>query len=203
MVGRPPRFPPKELDVRVTAAATREFCERGYDAATVDAIVEASGVSKPVLYRAFGSKSQLYCMLLERIANELASAAMRSFMNNPGEPTQRFRAIISSWFDALAQHPDQWRMLNTASSTDPHVLTTLQRVASMQLENDVTMIRTFLPNLPEDEVQPIAEAIRGSLRAIGTWWLDHPSVERSVPIDAMTRLCRGLFAVTQNPNQSA
>jgi AcrR family transcriptional regulator len=195
-VGRPPSFSADELDARVTRAALREFSEHGYDIATIDAIAVASGVSKPVLYRAFGSKSELYCKLLERCANELASAAMQAFAHDEGSVLERFRAIIDSWFAVLETRPDQWRMLNTATSTDPAIRHTLKTVAKMQLRNDVAMIRSFLPGLPEAEVEPIAEAIRGSLIAIGTWWLKHPKIDRSVPVDAMTRICAGLFAVT-------
>ena len=195
-VGRPPSFPTDELDARVTRAALREFSEHGYDIATIDAIVVASGVSKPVLYRAFGSKSELYCKLLERCANELASAAMQAFANTEGSTLERFRVIIDSWFAALETRPDQWRLLNSATSTDPKVKETLETVARMQLCNDVVMIRAFLPALPETEIEPIAEAVRGSLVAIGTWWLANPKVDRSVPVDAMTRLCAGLLAVT-------
>jgi AcrR family transcriptional regulator len=195
-VGRPPSFSADELDARITRAALREFSEKGYDSATIEAIVDASGVSKPVLYRAFGSKGELYCKLLERCANELASAAMEAFANSEGSALERFRAIINSWFGVLETRPDQWRMLNTATSTDPAIRETLQTVAKMQLHNDIVMIRAFLPGLPEAEVEPIAEAIRGSLIAVGTWWLGHPKIDRNVPVDAMTRICAGLFAVT-------
>jgi AcrR family transcriptional regulator len=195
-VGRPPSFPADELEARITRSAIREFSERGYDSATIDAIVVASGVSKPVLYRAFGSKSELYCKLLERCANELALAAMQAFVHTEGSAVDRFRVIIDSWFGVLETRPDQWRLLNNATSTDPEVEDTLRTVARMQLRNDVVMIRAFLPALPETEIEPIAEAIRGSLIAIGTWWLANPKVERHVPVDAMTRLCAGLLAVT-------
>lgn len=195
-VGRPPGFTADELEARITRAAVKEFSEHGYDNATMEAIVAASGVSKPVLYRAYGSKCDLYCKLIERCAADLASAAMQAYANTDGPVLERFRAIIDSWFVVLATRPDQWQMLNTASSTDPAVRATLQAVATMQLRNDVAMIRTFLPSLPEPEVEPIAEAIRGSLIAIGTWWLKNPEIDRHVPVDAMTRICAGLFAVT-------
>ena len=193
MAGRPPSFPPAELEERVARAAAREFSQRGYDAARIDAIVEASGVSKPVIYRTFGSKSHLYCTLLERFADELASAAMRTFREGRGTVVDQLRAIIDSWFAALEERTDEWRMLNSASSSDPAIRATLDRVRLMRLANDIAMVRAFLPQLPEAQVEPIAEAIRGSLIAIGTWWLAHKAVDRRVPVDAMTGLCAGLL----------
>ncbi len=106
----------------------------------------------------------------------------------------QLRSIIDSWFQVLAQHPDQWRLLTSANSADPAVRAAVQRVTDMQLRNDVMLINAFVPNLPTAEVAPLAHALRGSLIAIGTWWLDNPTVNRSVPVDAMTRLCAGLFA---------
>jgi AcrR family transcriptional regulator len=198
-VGRPRILSLDELHRRVAAAAAQEFSQHGYDAARIDVIAAAAGVSKPVLYRAFGSKSDLYCTLLERFAADLATAAMGSFRVEQSSVVGRFRAIIDSWFRVLADHPSEWRMLNTATSTDPEIRSTVERVTAMQLRNDVTMIRSFLPSLPVAEVDPIAEALRGSLIAIGSWWLAHPAVPRDVAVDAMTRVCAGLFAVTESP----
>ncbi len=196
MAGRPPTFPSAELDERVARACASEFSEHGFDAARIDAIAAASGVSKPAIYRTYGSKSELYCTMLERFADELATAAMRSFSDAGGGVAERVRGIIDAWFGVLGERPDQWRMLTSATSSDPQVQASVERVESMQLRNDITMVRAFLPHLPEAEVEPIAEAIRGSLVAIGTWWLAHLAVDRSVPVGAMTRLCTGLLATT-------
>jgi AcrR family transcriptional regulator len=193
MAGRPPSFPVAELEERVARAAAREFSQHGYEATTIDAIVAASGVSKPVIYRAFGSKSKLYCTMLERFANELAAAAMESFHQSDGTMVEQLRAIIESWFAALEGRQDEWRMLNTAASSDPAVRSTIHRIRAMQLSNDATMIRSFLPELPEPEVEPIAEAVRGSLLAVGAWWIDHPSVDRHVPVNALTRMYAGVM----------
>lgn len=50
---------------RLLRAAGERFNRRGYAATTVREIVEAAGVTKPVLYYYFGSKEGLYLALLE------------------------------------------------------------------------------------------------------------------------------------------
>lgn len=45
---------------RILDAATEEFAARGIAGARVDRIADASGASKPMLYRYFGSKEQLF-----------------------------------------------------------------------------------------------------------------------------------------------
>lgn len=48
------------------AAAAREFRERGYSAASLDAIAERAGYSKGVVYSRFASKADLFLALLEQ-----------------------------------------------------------------------------------------------------------------------------------------
>lgn len=45
--------------------ATRLFWQHGYDGTSIAMLTEATGVSPPTLYAAFGSKEQLYCDALE------------------------------------------------------------------------------------------------------------------------------------------
>jgi len=51
--------------LRVLAAATELFTRRGYTAATVREIVEAAGVTKPILYYYFGNKAGVYLEILK------------------------------------------------------------------------------------------------------------------------------------------
>jgi AcrR family transcriptional regulator len=50
---------------RLLVAATRLFARTGYAATSVREIVEAAGVTKPVLYYYFQSKEGLYLAILE------------------------------------------------------------------------------------------------------------------------------------------
>ncbi|NWF56632.1 MAG: TetR/AcrR family transcriptional regulator [Syntrophaceae bacterium] len=50
---------------RLLAAATDLFTQRGYAATTVREIVDAAGVTKPVLYYYFGSKEGIYLELMK------------------------------------------------------------------------------------------------------------------------------------------
>jgi AcrR family transcriptional regulator len=54
----------------VLAAARRVFLERGYAGATLDAIADAAGFSKGVVYSQFGGKADLFLALLERRIEE-------------------------------------------------------------------------------------------------------------------------------------
>ena len=55
-------------------AAGRAFADRGFHAASVDAIAAASGITKPMIYAYFGSKDGLYRACMERARVRLLDA---------------------------------------------------------------------------------------------------------------------------------
>lgn len=63
---------------QLLAAARRVFLERGFHAATLDAIAEAAGFSKGVVYSQFDSKADLFLALLERRIDERAAQNERA-----------------------------------------------------------------------------------------------------------------------------
>lgn len=61
---------------RLLTEALRLFTSRGYAATTVREIVEASGVTKPVLYYYFGSKEGLYLEIMAGISQVFEQRVM-------------------------------------------------------------------------------------------------------------------------------
>ena len=57
----------------VLAAARRVFLARGYAGATLDAIADAAGFSKGVVYSQFGGKADLFLALLAQRIEERAA----------------------------------------------------------------------------------------------------------------------------------
>ena len=68
MVATTSRLPAADRRESILVAAAERFAARGYDATTLDEIAAAAGVTKPILYRHFGSKQDLYLALLARHA---------------------------------------------------------------------------------------------------------------------------------------
>ena len=52
-------------------AAGQAFAAHGFHDASMDAIAEAAGISKPMLYNYFGSKEGLYAAYIERSGRAL------------------------------------------------------------------------------------------------------------------------------------
>src|SRR5688500_7013895 len=66
-----PKVPRQVREQQMLQVAERTFAERGFHAASVDAIAERAGISKPMVYAYFGSKEGLYRGCMERARTDL------------------------------------------------------------------------------------------------------------------------------------
>ncbi|WP_167073345.1 TetR/AcrR family transcriptional regulator [Sphingomonas vulcanisoli] len=74
---------PREFDVDVAlAAALRIFWQHGYEGASMAALTEAMGITKPSLYAAFGNKEALFNKALDLYEREKL-AYMRTALDAP------------------------------------------------------------------------------------------------------------------------
>ena len=202
MAGRPPTFSDEQLRTRINAAATEVFATKGYSAATLDDIADLAGIRKPSIYRLYESKSALHRSLIEDFATAAAMQAMEAAKDATGSLHDRLTAIIDGWFLVVESDPLRWKILTAATPVDAETAATLDRIRQMQLGNDVALIRTLTPSLPESEVVPLAEAVHAALLALGHWWLDHREQPRAVPVSVMTRLCHGIVLTATSPTKT-
>jgi AcrR family transcriptional regulator len=189
----PRRLPAAERRDLIERAAARLFAQRGYTATTVEDIVAEAGVSKPMLYRHFESKKELHMKLLERRRDELAAAALDGFLQGEGPPEQRLPAMIDAWFTHVEEHPDTSRILLQDAVGDPDIQALQRELRGRQRAADVALLREFAPQLPEPELEPLGEIVRSSLTGLALWWLENPSVPRSVPVAAVLRVATGVL----------
>lgn len=187
------KLPGAQRRALIEQAAARLFAERGFERTTVEQICRAAGVSKPMLYRHFESKQELQMRLMERRRDELAAAPLGRFLETEGPVQERLAAMIDAWFEHVEQNPETSRLLFQDASGDQSVAELQRELRRRQRAADVAMLREFGPPLPERELEPLGEIIRGSLTALALWWLDHPEVERAVVVAAMLRMLTGML----------
>lgn len=179
---------------RIEDAAAELFAEQGYAATTVEQIVVAAGVTKPMLYRHFDSKRHLHMALLERHRDELAAAPLDVLLASGGDLGARIEAMIEAWFSHVETHPYVWRMLLRDTTGDPEVQALHAELQGRQRAADVALLREHAPHLPAAELEPLGEIIRASLTGLALWWLDHPETPRSTLVAAMHRVVLGISA---------
>lgn len=179
-------------------AATQLFAERGYVATTIDDIVAAAGVTKPILYRHFESKQDLVMTLLQRHRDELAAAPLDALLTSADRPfAERLDAMLEAWFGYVEAHPFV-RLLLHDSSGDTEVAALVEELHDRQRAADVALLREFVPHIPERELIPLGEIIRSSLSALGLWRLNHPDTD---PANLNAALRRVILAIVESPHE--
>ena len=187
------RLESRERRALLETAAARLFATQGYDATTVEQIVAAAGVSKPMLYRHFESKKALCMTLLERRRDELAAAPLDEFIKDTDNPLDRLPAMLDAWFAHVEQHPDSSRILFQDVTFDEDIRALQLELRARQRAADIALLTEFGARASESQLEPLAEIIRSSLSGLALWWLDNPSVPRPTVTAAMLRMARGLL----------
>jgi AcrR family transcriptional regulator len=186
------RLPAGERRALILEAAGRLFGEHGYDAARLDDIAAAAGVTKPILYRHFADKEALYLALLARHRDDLPT--FTAAMPAEGTLEQRMRAVLDGWVAYVETHTYAWQMLFRDTGGGPDVQAfraEVQREARAVLAQ---AIGALSPRpVPECELEPLAELMRGGMAATALWWIDRPDVPREAVVDAITQVWNRLL----------
>lgn len=191
-----------EVSARLTAserrslieqAATRLFAQRGFAATTVEDIVLAAGVTKPMLYRHFESKQELCVALLERSRDELVAVPLNRFTPRAADRRTQLTLMIGAWLEHIEQQPDAARLLLTPISGDPEVERVQQDLRARQSATQISLLREFVPGVRDADAEPLGEVIRAGFAAVALWWLDHSEFPREVPARALLRLAEGIL----------
>ncbi|MGQ4516368.1 TetR family transcriptional regulator [Streptomyces sp. DW26H14] len=97
-------------------AAVRVFGRYGYQAASMDGIAEAAGVSKPLVYLYLHSKEDLFAACIRREAEALMTA-LRAAVDPDLSAEEQLRAGLTAFFEHTTGHPESWTVLHRQAHT--------------------------------------------------------------------------------------
>ena len=86
----------RETRERLIATGRSLFGERGYEATSIEAILEAAGVARGALYHHFATKEALFDAVLDRLVAEVADTAADA-ARTAADPVESLRAGCSAW----------------------------------------------------------------------------------------------------------
>lgn len=146
-------------------AAGDAFATHGFHGASMDDIARAAGITKPMLYRYFGSKEGLYAAYLRMTGRELVDK-VRAPDTRDESPEVRLRAGLRAFLTYVKEHRAGWTVLHgeTTSPTDAQVA---REVAELR-----GRIIRMLTTLFNDEA--FAHAFTGATESLATWWVNQP-----------------------------
>lgn len=94
---------PERTKARLLAAARTEFSEKGLSGARVNAIADAAGVNKQLLYYYFGNKEELYVEVLERAYADIRVGEQELALDAL-PPREAMRHFVEFTFDYLVEN---------------------------------------------------------------------------------------------------
>jgi AcrR family transcriptional regulator len=161
----------------VLDAALALISSRGYGALSVEAIAREAGVSKTVVYDAYGGLGPVLEALLEReersALQSLADAA--PVLPADGDPTDAMRAWILSLADAVTSNPVAWRLMLVPPDGTPEVVREhVQRGRDVALDQARVLTRALAGGRSGVEPELAARAIIAVAEDAAKLLLDQP-----------------------------
>lgn len=145
-------------------AAGQAFATHGFHEASMDAIAETAGISKPMLYNYFGSKQGLYVAYVERSGRALMKS-MREADPRSAPAAQRLHAGILAFLTYAEEHSSGWTILHRETLAQGGML-------AAELSELRERVAHMLTTLFGDEA--FAHAFAGAGESLASWWLAHP-----------------------------
>ncbi|MBB4686050.1 AcrR family transcriptional regulator [Amycolatopsis jiangsuensis] len=170
-------------------AALRALDTHGPDLGMEDVAAEA-GVTKPVLYRHFDDKADLYLALGQR-GTEILFQRLIPAINAELAPVPRIRMALDAFFTVIEEHPNLYRLLAHGGLQE-------KLAQSDVVAEDKQVIATALTALLGDYMrmfsmdsgaaEPWAHGIVGMVQNTGEWWLDRRSMSRDSVVEYLTQI---------------
>jgi AcrR family transcriptional regulator len=87
--------------------------EQGFQAVSIQAVARRAEISRPIVYEHFGDLPGLLEALVKREMDaagaQIAATQLRDL--SEGDPTELMLESLGLYLDALARHPDTWRLV--------------------------------------------------------------------------------------------
>lgn len=166
------------------------FSKNGFHATSMEEIAEGAGVTKPLLYRYFGSKDSLYLATITQVGEHLLEGL--SLLMKMPDPRERLKQITYSFLVFVERHREGWSVLynEALSSVGPvgekvaffrnsFILATAQTIEQVNQNSDATPSST-----PGIQALGLANVMVGAVEAGARWWIQHPDI----PVQQVTEL---------------
>jgi TetR/AcrR family transcriptional regulator len=108
---RPRRVQPDIARARILDAAIAEFAAHGYPGASTNAIAEAAGVAKGLVFHHFGTKADLYVAIVDQVGERVVDSYLNAPDPWPTELFDRLHAFSLHKVRMFQRDPQSYRVL--------------------------------------------------------------------------------------------
>lgn len=191
---------------QLLATGRRLFAQHGFEGTSIDDIAEAAGVTKPIVYRHFPNKRELYLAVLEEHLSVLIRKLWSALSTAP-DPRERLRDGLEAYFEFVEERADGFRMLIEASArNDPETQARLGTAWDTLADGVARTVGDLLRGAGLDPAgAPIyARALVGMTQSVGDWWLRTKRLPREDLVDYLLALAwRGFDGLPRDPRSKA
>ena len=159
--------------------AERLFSTHGFGATSIDAIARAAHVTRPMIYKRFGSKDAIYLACLRRARGELEAMLFEAVAAAGGDLHAQFVAGADAYFRFVEQGPERWRVLfGGGAAVSGDIAETAMQLHLGTERRFAQLFRQASPDADERQLAAYAHAIGGAAHQLAQWWLRTPGVAR-------------------------
>jgi AcrR family transcriptional regulator len=154
-----------EREQQILDAAVAVFTERGYQGASMDAVAERVGVTKPVLYTHFGSKDGLLLACIARARTELLAVTTAAVGEAVGTEDM-LRRSIRAFFDFLDAQGGACSLLYTEPTVAGDAL---EGIRAQQTDFIASLLAAQAPGTEPQRLTGWAQVIVGACERLALW----------------------------------
>ena len=161
---------PTTIDADTAMQAIVElFRAKGFAAVSLDELSEATGLSRPSLYRAFGDKLSMYMGALDAFGQQVITTAVPALIKEPDLTTALinfYTEMLGIYYRDDAIEPGCLIYGTAPSSADLPIVKERLRLSIDGLDDIIrTKIRLSVPSCSEDQVDAAAHIASNTLIA--------------------------------------
>ena len=184
-----PSAPPSSRREQLLDAAERAVRAHGPHVTMEDFAAEA-GITKPILYRHFGSKGGLYRALAERFTTRFLHENSR-LIRGVTDPRRRMVKTFDVYLSWVEDNPDYYRFLaRHATYEQPEAKAAIAVYVHLLAGEVAAVMRADLVRAGIDDTPAEAWAygIIGFVQLATDRWLEHPTMPRRHFVEALVTL---------------
>jgi AcrR family transcriptional regulator len=185
---RPIRLQRAERRAQLLEAARSVFVDNGYHAAAMDQIADRAGVSKPILYKHFGSKLDLYLSLLDYATDALV-AGVTEALQAPDDNEDKVSAAIGVYYAFADDGSHDYRLVFESDATSADVVRARLDRANERIAHVIAQAIQRESDLPSGRSEILGAALAGMAAVSARRWL---AAGRPVPREEAVALVAGL-----------
>ena len=171
-------------------AAAIEASRRHGAGVGMEEIAAQAGISKPILYRHFTDRADLWLAVAQRITTELLEA-MSSQLSLERSPHETIAAVVDTYLSLIEDDTEIYRFIVHGSFADRGMTSDLVHAHMALMAEHVARVlgdRLRAAGVDSGGAEPWAHGVVGMVQAAADWWIDRRSMSRTALVDYLTTL---------------